>query len=253
MRLVLSTHNAMTVSTGRDDKLPDMGALEALGYFLCPVESLDVLYTNPYVADANHALGEVASTGRYDVVVSGPDNFPVPGQGVRAPIGPVVRNGRQDVVGSSSGRTRGSVVVLRDGTVVMGRSNGATLLDLERRFGQPANPLVSALGGGAILIENGNKVLESDLVGRQMFVGSSVGFRAASMQEGSHIIMGVRKGRAYAAWCTRKSGRDIQGDFQRFGFGSLIKFAYGSGVFFDDQTRRVDGQSPAGFGIRKAR
>ncbi len=252
MSIVLSPHNTMTVSETEMQHLPDLRALEAMGYALFPVASLDVLYANPYVAHANHPLDEVASGGQYDVVLSGPDNFPVVGQPLRQPIGPVVRKGRQDVVGAPSAGRRGTVSILRNGTVVMGRAEGTSLLDLERRFGQPSNPLVSALGGGALLIEDGKKVSERDLILNQVFVGTSIGFRAASMQEGNHTIMGIRRGRAYAAWCTRKSGRDIQADFHHYGFGCLIKFAYGAGVFFDDQIRRVNGHSPAGFGIRRA-
>ena len=253
MSLALSTQNAMLVSAVHDKQRTDLGALGALGYALYAVASLDVLYTNPYLPHANHTLEEVAASRAYDVVLSGPDNFPVPGKGLREPNGPVVRNGRQDVLGSASARHRGTVVVLRNGAVVMGRAEGNTAIELERRFGQLGNPLMSALGGGAMLIEDGKKVPEQDLIVRQMFMGQSIGFRQASMQEGSHITLGIRAGRAYAAWCTRKSARDIQDDFHRFGFGTVIKFAYGAGVFFDDQIRRVQGQSPAGFGIRKAR
>ena len=253
MTLQLSPHNAMITDSYVVQKHPpDLGALAGLGYTLVPVAGLDVLYSNPYLIHGDYSLRELADGGRYDVVLSGPNTILAPGKYPRPPVGPVFRNGGLESEGTAKASRRGVVAVLRDGTVVMARSQGTRAYDLQNHFGQSGNPLVSALGGGVLLIEDGLKVTERDLILDQIVGGKSAGFSSLCLSSGVHTMMGIRKGRAYAAWCTTRSAKDIQNDFCSFGFGCVIKFANGSNVFFDDCIDRLNGRNSTGFGVTRA-
>ena len=253
MKIELSKTNAMQTGSPDAARPPyDLGVLEGLGYTLTPVASLDVLYADPYLPTGDYPLRELADGGRYDAVLSGPDTMLSFGKYPRPPVGPVFRNGRVVTPGNEFGGLRGLVAVLKDGTIVMGRAAGASASDLRARFGQTGNPLVAAVGGGALLVENGHMVGDRDLILTQCFGGTPSGFRSRSMRAGVHTIMGIRKGRAYAAWCTTRSAIDIRNDFHRFGFGCVIKFAHGSSVFFDDCVDRLNGFNATGFGVTRA-
>ena len=253
MTLELSPQSAMIAGSYQVQKHPpDMSILEGMGYTLVPISRLDVLYCNPYLPDGDYSLRELADMGRYDVVLSGPDIMLAQGQYPSPPSGPVFRNGGLQSAGNKHAPERGVVAVLRDGTVVMGRANGASAEDLQKRFGQQGNPVRSALGGGVVLLENGRKVSQRDLLLIQRVGRRPGGFYARSMDNGVHTIMGIRKGRADAAWGTTRSGLDIQSDFYRFGFGCVLKFAHGSNVFFDDCIERLNGRNSTGFGVTRA-
>jgi len=134
----------------------------------------------------------------------------------------------------------------------MGRSQGSSKQDLKARFSQPGNPVTDVLGGGALLIENGAKVGHLDLLQVQLIGKGPDGMKARCMSSDVHILMGIHKGQAYAGLCSNKSAFDIQSDFYAFEFGTVIKFAYGSAVFFDDCIDRMNGLNGTGFGIRRA-
>jgi len=253
MTLALSNTNAMQAGTPETVKPPpDLAALAGLGYTLTPVAALDILYADPYLPTGDYPLRELADTGRYDVVLSGPDTVLSPGRYPHPPVGPVFRDGTVAARGKDVAGNRGAVAILRDGTVVMGRTAGTNASDLKSHFGQSGNPLVSAVGGGAVLIENGRMVNDQDLILIQCFGGAPAGLRSKAMSAGVHTIMGIRKGRAYAAWCTTRSAIDIRNDFHRFEFGCVIKFAHGSSVFYDDCVDRLNGQNVTGFGVTRA-
>lgn len=253
MTLALTSRNAMIQDSERKrSPLPNLSILEGLGYTLIPIEALSILNTNPHARYPDSALRRLADEGRYDAVISGSDTMLVPGIFPRPPHGPVLRNGRLDTEGNGRAHFRGTVAVLSDETVVMGRADGTTQRDLQSRFSQPGNPLSAALGGGALLIEDGKSVSPRDLLSVQLIGGIPGGMNARCMATGVHILMGVRDGKAYAGWCTGRSARDITTDFCAFQFGTVIKFAYGSSVFFDDCVDRLNGVNGTGFGIERA-
>jgi len=253
MTISLSNRNTMQAGSSVLQKpLPDLGALEGLGYTLTPFSKVEVIFSDPYLPHGDHSLRDLADGGRYDVVLSGPDTMLSMGKYPRPPVGPVFRNNGLDSGGKRSSANRGVVAIVKDGTVIMGRAQGSGAHELKTHFGQAGNPLVSAVGGGALLVENGRLVNDRDLMLVQGYGGSPAGLRSYGMRPGVHTIMGIRKGRAYAAWCTTKSGLDIRNDFHRFGFGSVIKFAHGSSVFYDDCVDRLNGQNATGFGVTRA-
>ena len=253
MTLRITPHNAMVQGSAQQIRhLPNLSVLEGVGYTLVPIDSLSVLNTNPHARYPDLPLRRLADEGVYDAVVSGSDTILVPGVFPRPPHGPVFRNGRLDTEGNGRSHFRGTVATLADGTVVMGRTDGTAKRDLQVQFGQPQNPLKAALGGGALLIEAGEPVSALDLLSVQLIGGIPGGLNARCMATGVHILMCIRKGKAYAGWCTGRSAKDIQRDFLAFEFGTVIKFAYGSGVFFDDCVDRLNGINGTGFGIKRA-
>ena len=253
MTIALSEHNAMQVgSAALARPLPMLSVLEGLGYGLVPVETLRVLNTNPRARYPDPPLRRLADDGVYDAVVSGPDTTLVFGKYPRPPHGPVIRNDVLDTEGNGRAHFRGCVAVLQDNSIVMGRSDGASYGDLKRRFSQPGNPLTDCLGGGALLIEHGRKVSHQDLKDVQLVGSDPQGLNARCMAVDVHSFMGIRKGKAFAGWCMGRSARRMQEDFFIHGFGTLVKFAYGSSVFFDDCIDRMNGINGTGFGIRRA-
>jgi hypothetical protein len=233
--------------------LRDFSVLEGLGYTVVPIAELKVINANPFSRHPDPPLRWLSDSGQYDAVLSGPDTRLVAGKYPRPPNGPVYRNGGLDTEGNGRSHMRGTVAVLADGSVVMGRADGATAPALRQRFGFRGNELDSAVGGGALLIENGRLVDHLDLLGVQLFDDGDGGLRALTMRLGVHSMMGIRKGRAYAAWCNRRSALAIRTDFKAAGFGTLIKFAHGSSVFYDDCVDRLNGQNGTGFGVLRAR
>jgi len=253
MTISLNSRNRMRPPAQIDVRLmADLSALEGLGYTLVPIETLKILNCDPQARYPDQPLRFLADQGIYDAVLSGSDTQLVFGAYPRPPHGPVLRNGKLDTEGSGRSHFRGTVAVLKDHTVVMGRSDGASHRDLNKRFGQSGNPLTDALGGGALLIENGHKVRHLDLLQVQLIGKGPDGMRARCMRHDVHVLMGIQKGQAYAGWCVGKSAFDIQNDFHAFEFGTLIKFAYGAGVFFDDCIDRMNGVNGTGFGIHRA-
>jgi len=232
--------------------MSDLSALEGLGYTLVPIETLKILNCDPRAPYPDPPLRFLADQGAYDAVLSGSDTQLVFGVYPRPPHGPVLRNGSLDTEGNGRSHFRGTVAVLQDHSVVMGRADGASHRDLKKHFGQPGNPLTDALGGGALLIENGAKVRHLDLMQVQLIGTRAEGMDARCMRHDVHVLMGIQKGQAYAGWCVGKNAYDIQNDFHAFEFGTVIKFAYGSAVFFDDCMDRMNGMNGTGFGIHRA-
>jgi hypothetical protein len=251
--LRLSPLNAMVKGSSEAKAPPaDMTVLEGLGYSVVPIAELTIINTNPFARHPDPPLRWLADSGRFDALISGPDTQLVAGKYPRPPNGPVYRNGALDTEGNGRAHFRGTVVVLKDGTIVMGRADGAAAKELKGHFEKGKNSLFSALGGGALLIENGHKVGHLDLLQTQLYDGSPGGYRGRSMAAGVHTFMGIRKGQAYAGWCNHRTAMEIRGDFHQFGFTTLVKFAHGSSVFYDDCIDRLNGQNGTGFGITRA-
>ncbi|MEC8193943.1 MAG: hypothetical protein VX127_14490 [Myxococcota bacterium] len=253
MSLVLGPHNAMLRGTAEMDRTPPrMSALEGQGYSVFPIDELTVVNANPFARHPDPPLRWLADSGQFDAVLSGADTRLVSGRYPRPPNGPVYRNGAIDTEGNGRSAQRGTVAVLTDRSIVMGRAHGASARELNDRFGRSGAGLHSALGGGALLLEHGRFVDHLDLMMVQLFDDGRGGLQALTMQRGVHTIMGIRQGRAYAAWCNGRSAIEIRRDFRAAGFSTLIKFAHGSSVFYDDCIDRFNGQNGAGFGMSRA-
>jgi hypothetical protein len=170
------------------------------------------------------------------------------GGGVRT-VGPVVREGRLDTSGIPEARFRGGVAVLGDGSIVVGRQDGSHLRDLKATFGQPGAPLVDFIGGGAVLLEGGAPVPDRDLLVNQHFLGTPGGIHAKVMGADVHGLMGIRKGQCFAIVAHQRTAIEIRAHLHRVGFGTVVKFDRGSGLYVNDGVNRILGQNPSGFGI----
>lgn len=253
MSLRLSPLNAMVTGSSQASAPPiDLSVLEGLGYSVVPIAAVTIINANPFARHPDPPLRWLADSGRFDALISGPDTRLVAGKYPRPPNGPVYRNGALDTEGNGRSHFRGTVAVLKDGTVVMARADGAAAKDLKAHFGQGKNSLFAALGGGALIIEKGRKVDHMDLLQAQLFDGTPGGYNGRSMATGVHTIMGIRRGRAYAGWCNNRTAMEIRGDFHQFGFTTVVKFAHGSSVFYDDCVDRLNGQNGTGFGVTRA-
>ncbi len=232
---------------------PDLSVLEDQGYFIYVVDTAQVLNANPWARMADLPLQhqEVGSKG-FDVVLSGPDSFLEPGAWPRPPMGPVMRDGHHDTEGAR-GNFRGLVAVLQDGTIVVDRADGSSEKDLVSRFSSKSNPVRDICGGGALIIANGKKVGDMDLMRDQLYGGAPGGIRSRSMKRGVHVLFGIRKGKAVAAVCWSKSGQSIREDFLAMRFTALVKFSTGSDVYLNDGTYLLTGINAVGFGIQLKR
>jgi len=251
----LTLKNSMRPGTPEFDKPnADLSGLEELGYILKPIDTLRVLNANPRAKHPDYPLANQDIGRRYfDVVMSGPDTEVEFGTWPAPPMGPVLRNGHLDTEGTGRGHFRGVVAILEDGTVLVDRADGASEKDLKQRFSSKGNPLVGLCGGGALLVHNGRKVGDIDLMRNQLYGGVPGGIRARSMLKGVHLYIGIRKGKAYAGITFGRSALNMQEDFIAFGFGAMVKFANGGDVYFNDGETLITGQSAVGLGIKVRR
>jgi hypothetical protein len=251
----LTLRNSMRPGTPEFEKAnADMSLLENQGYIITHVASMTVLNANPRAKHPDFPLQNQDIGPRYfDCVMSGPETEVVFGVWPNPPVGPVFRRGRLDTIGTGRGQYRGVVAILTDGTVIVDRADGSEQADLTSRFSSPENPLVQLMGGGGLLIENGRRVGTIDMKRKQLYGGNPGGLRSLSMLNGTHLFVGIRRGKAYAGITFGRSALSMQDDFVAAEFGTLVKFSSGGTVFFDDGEIIVQGQSAVGFGIKARR
>ena len=162
------------------------------------------LALRPLGARADRELNQLIDD--FDVVTSGTYRSLRPG-GRLVAQGTVIRNGKLETLGHRKTWKRGGVAVLQDGTIVVDRMAGGTLSDIQHRFGQPDNPVVQFLGGGAVMVENGKKIQSTDVHGRQEFQRrQGSGLNAPEMAVDNHVTVGIRAGMCVATAMNR-SGR----------------------------------------------
>jgi hypothetical protein len=228
-----------------------LGELERRGYSIYPVDTLRVLHCDPAVVGRDAALE--LQIDNFDVVTGGTYRTLRPG-GKLVAQGPVMRNGVLETSGNSKTWHRGGVAVLADGTIVVDRMAGGHAGDIQSRFGQAGNPVTQFLGGGAVMVENGHQIAQSDVHGRQEFQrrrGS--GLNAPEMIKDNHLVVGIREGICVVAAALQRTGHQIVGDLARAGFSVALKFERGSGFFLCDEEWCYQGRNPTGLGITLAR
>ena len=231
--------------------LRKLGELERRGYSIYPVDTLRVLHCDPTVVGADPALD--LQIHDYDVVTSGTYRTLRPG-GQLVSQGPVMRNGVLETSGNRKTWNRGGLAVLADGTIVVDRMSGGIAGDIQSRFGQPGNPVTQFLGGGAVMVENGLEIAQSDVHGRQEFQRrQGSGLNAPEMIKDNHLVVGIRDGICVVAAALQRTGHQIVGDMVRAGFSVAVKFDRGSGFFLCDDEWYYQGRNPTGLGITLAR
>jgi hypothetical protein len=224
---------------------PEVAHLVEQGYLVQPIADLEVLNTTRRVAQT--ADEPVENQGRkYPLVVNG--TF----YGGSDPVGLIVRDGLLDTGGYPICADRGGLARLRDGTIVVGRTQGGRMDQIAAAFGATAdNPVEEAMGGGALLIEHGSALSDEDLKNRQNFKQGGGGIHAEQMRKTTHSLVGIRKGMAFHIWAKSKDGATIQSELLAAGFEALVMLDGGGAGFYDDGTTRSTARSPAltGLGI----
>lgn len=210
-------------------KPPDLSALARLGYTVYPIAEIDVLYaaakSNPDLPLAAQPQGK----GGYDAVLSGTFTTDY-----RQSAGPIVRDGTMDTQGHEKAKGRGGLAVLKDGSIVVGRAQGRTNEDVQATFGSADNPVKDFMGGGALLVEGGRAVTDSDLRDKQRFDQGGGGIHAQQMRSTHHVLVGIRDGQAFAIVATDKAGAQMQKELMANGFDAVVKFDGGSGGYARD-------------------
>lgn len=236
---------------GHTTHAPFLAKLRARGYtaYVIRPTGLAVLYGNNRLANADRPLRAIPRS-RTTIVTSG--TFTA--GDYRQSVGPVVREGRLDTEGVWKSLYRGGVAVYDDGTFSLGRTDGVSLVALQRRFFRPGRTVESFMGGGALLVERGTAVSSLDLGLRQQFTQGGFGLDATQLRRTHHLVLGVRDGYCFILIAHAKSGRDIQRDMLALKFESAVKFDGGSGLFVNDRpggSPRYRGVNSTGFLIRK--
>lgn len=180
----------------------------------------------------------------FDVVVNG--TFFATRLGNSVPLGPVFRGGTADhdrYPGEAYGR--GAVVLRADGRIIVGRAAGAGQSEIDWRFGDgPGNRVMAAMGGGALLIENGIALRWPDLRDKQKFTGS---LRSNQFRKACHSLIGIRDGQAYLIFAEDDYGETVQANFAAAGFTALVKFDGGGACYLRDH----DFSAPGGERLHK--
>jgi hypothetical protein len=106
------------------------------------------------------------------------------------------------------------------------------------------------MGGGALLIEKGQKVSSSDLFTKQHFDQGGHGLSAQQMRRANHTVVGIdAQGQAHVILAMNKTGKEIQDELLRAGYTAAVKFDGGSGFIAMDQ-HRVIGRGSDSVGLR---
>lgn len=178
------------------------------------------------------AANSAASGSRgFDVVVNG--TFFATRLGNSVPLGPVIRGGNADHDRyPAEAYGRGAVAMRADGRIIVGRAAGAGQSEIEWRFGDgPANGVLAAMGGGALLIENGISLQWPDLRDDQKFTGS---LQTNQFRKACHSLIGIRDGQAYLIFVEDDYGDTVQTKFAAAGFTALVKFDGGGACYLRD-------------------
>jgi hypothetical protein len=90
------------------------------------------------------------------------------------------------------------------------------------------------LGGGAVLVDEGVRVEESDLIQRQKFTNGTPGIRADQFRRTNHIVTAQDfLGTVYVLLARDKTGSEIREELWRAGASWVIKWDGGSGLWAD--------------------
>ncbi len=272
--LPLSDSNRMEGDVSNQPDLPDIMSwryikenTEFVGH---PIQELEVLnrYASPRGVQPDSML-DVEFTNRedrgFDFVVNG--TFFYYDRGSEVPAGSVLRrHGFHEGLAKTDGR--GGVAVLQDGSIVLGRAQGADLRAIEERFRSGSVFPTAFMGGGALVIENRDTVDSDDLQDDQDFdqikdsAGSVViappgrgGINALQFSDDHHLVIAMLSGQAYVLVNERPmTGVELQRALDDAGFETAIMFDGGSKCYYNDggvtgfdyPNGRVN---PTGFGI----
>lgn len=257
----------------RDPVLPETrGPLK--GYIVQPIKDMRVLNNNNDPKDPPLAKTTLESE-KCHLLVNGSftSNYVTPAV-------PVVRGGKLDTEGygkslhdddkalTHDGKSnittdhRGGVAVYDDGRVVVKRQNGRTLQKINQTFGK----VYYFMGGGALLIENGQPVSSTDLFEQQGFADQRetprkpgkpkelprvvydkqgrpmIGLNAGQFSVAQHTLIGMKDGMAFVIISPKRNGAQLQADLLKAQFQDVVKLDGGYGFYFTDGVTEIKGR-----------
>jgi peptidoglycan hydrolase-like protein with peptidoglycan-binding domain len=202
--------------------------------------------------------GSVAPSayGNFDLVVNGTFSLDdsTTGASRSMPAGAVVRGGVLEATGFGKTSERGGVAVLKDGSVRVIRQRGAGLSGVQSALG--SRVLESYIGGGALLIENGQLVSSADLMTRQKFDQGTGGMQAPQMSFSQHTVVAIdAAGRPHIVLSIQpKSGAQLQQDLMKAGIVNAVKLDGSSGFIARTNASRAlggdNGNCCSGFAVK---
>jgi peptidoglycan hydrolase-like protein with peptidoglycan-binding domain len=205
--------------------------------------------------------GSVAPSayGDYDLVVNGTFSLNDTSDNSTRTLsaGTIVRGGV--VEGNGFGKTveRGGLAILKDGSIRLVRQRGAGLAGVQAALGTRA--LDSFMGGGALLIENGQLVTSDDLLRRQKFDQGDGGIDSAQMFEAQRTLVAIdASGRAHIVISlTPKRADTMRQDLLKLGIVNAVMFDGSSGFVARTKDKTAlggaNGNCCSGFAVKIAR
>jgi hypothetical protein len=241
--------------------------LDANRYFVYQIRSIKVINADQRVTNHNPPLSAYRpGTGGCDVIANGSFTTTIPGKGSQLfPVVTVMRRGVVENNGLPKTWGRGGMAVLRDGTVTIDRQDGVEPnlpqnqigIGLKRRideaFGERGNPVSDFMGGGALLIENGETVDTKDLYNRQGFDNGGRGITAEQFRQTDHTLVGILAGQAFLIIAHNVDGPTMQQDLFHAGVRSAVMFDGGGGFFWHDTGHDIEKANVLGFCVTKMR
>jgi len=202
---------------------------------------------DPMPGSADSLDKNKAHLPQVDLIVNGSFNIDNgPGTKREYAAGTVIRNGREDTGGLDKTLQRGAVAVLENGKMVVLRQQGSSKVEdiqaqAQKEFGSKVKDF---MGGGALLIENGQKVSDDDLRNRQKFDQGDGGINAQQMRRADHTVVAQDKnGNTFVIVAENKTGAEIQDELFKAGFVKAVKFDGSSGFVAKNAAGNIDGRA----------
>lgn len=218
------------------------------------IKSLTVISNN------NNNKGLISYDPTYDIVSSGTFYY----ENLKKSVAPVLTADENLYLGNPKALTRGTVFKLADGKIIVARIPNENfsyqntnmdevsqilknnIHDIEEKYQQD---VVELMGGGALLIENGQKVSRDDLIEKQFFDQGIGQLTGAQMRAAQHVLIATKEDRAYIILSGIASAAQLQTDLSLF--DNVVKFDGGSGCsfFVGNNKNLCSGHNVTGFGI----
>ncbi len=224
-----------------------ISALKNKDYIVYKVDTLKVINCAPKIKNPDKSLRKIkfSDNDKHQVIFSGTFTFK------NIPTASIIRNGVLDGLGGKKSNKRGGLAILNDNTIIIGRTNGQTLEEVNQNFSRNGIAVRDFMGGGALLIENGITLSSlDDLFCIQQFDQGGKGIKCGQMRKTNHLLFIERDDIIYAVIAKNKKGKTIVLDLENLGIDNLIKYDGGSGIYVRDNKNKeikYEGYNSTGF------
>lgn len=262
--------NAQATAPARDIT-EVMAALDKL-YLIYPVDRIKIINTlrTGIDAEANRYL---TGNDAYDIVTNGTFfHWSKVGTSV---FGTLILPEIVIATNNSKVERRGGLAILQSGLIAIKLANSNKEARIRQYFSEPAkperlpipelfeaDPVAEYIGGGALLIQNGQPTSGSDLFKIQKFdnldIDSTDGFDAKQMYSTQRVVFGIHNERPFLIIPWNKANkqgrnsREIQNDLAETGFSDVIQFDGGGEFYMNSKDLIITKgkNSPTGFAVK---